>query len=154
MLQMDCNSKLKQGRYSWLKQDCTEHDNTMTLTLTQNWGCLSWAFWGKQHIVLKLRKSGIQCFKWFTIWSWNKGNMVYWSKVEQRARLTSCQIVFGCLGSIFRPFFGLFLWKLGPFGFSFFINPIFGYRAINLAFIQVLVTKFVTGSLRPWELFI
>ena len=69
-------------------------------------------------------------------------------------RLSSGQIVFGCLGSIFRPFFGLFLWKLGPFGFSFFINPVFGYRAINLAFIQVLVTKFATGSLRPWELFI
>ena len=40
-----------------------EHDNTVTLNSIQNWGYLPWVFWGKPHMVFKLRKSKFQCFK-------------------------------------------------------------------------------------------
>ena len=42
------------------------HGSTTPFTLTQNQDYLYSVSWGKLHMVLKLRKSRIQCFKWFT----------------------------------------------------------------------------------------
>ena len=62
-------------------------------------------FLGKLHMVLKLRKSGTQLHKRFVIWSWNKGDMVVWSKAAKR--VCYYRIVYGsnsfCL-------FGLIFW--------------------------------------------
>ena len=96
------------------------------------------------------QKSGFQCFKQITIWSWNKGDMANWSNDAQRA----C-----CYGPnsfwIVRAEFGASSWAqflvaIGPFGFSILTNPIFGCRVIfgNLDFIQILVTKYASWSLK------
>ena len=79
------------------------HGNTIILTLTQNQDYHPWISWGRPHMVLKLRKSRIQCFKWFSNLSWNEGDITGWSNVVQRAcffGLTLGQLLFGCLGLI------------------------------------------------------
>ena len=62
-----------------------EHGSTVMLSLTQNRGYIYWDFWGKPHIVLNLKKSGIQCFKRISIQSWNEGDIADGRKAEQRA---------------------------------------------------------------------
>ena len=112
---------------------CKEHSSTIMLTSTQNRGYLPWAFWEKPHMVLKLKKLGIQCFKQIAIQSWNKRDMVDWIKVAQRACnywIELEPICFLLFGLNFWASFWAFLWQLGPLGFSFFTNPIFGCRAI------------------------
>ena len=54
-------------------------------------------------------------------------------------------IPFSCLG--------LILVAIGPFGFSIFTSPTFGYTSIfgNLDFIQILITKYTIGSLNATE---
>ena len=101
--------------------------------------CLLWAFQGKPHFVLKLRKSRIHYFKQIVIQSWNEGDMVDWSKVAQRA----CNYGIECEPNCFW-LFGLNFWAsfwalfvaIRLIGFIFFfINPIFGYRAILVIWI-------------------
>ena len=52
--------------------------------------------------------------------------------------LSSGQIIFAFLGSIFGLLFGLFFMEIRPFGFCFFLiftNPTFGFKAILIILI-------------------
>ena len=111
--------------------------------LTQNWDYLPWFSWSKPHMVLKLRKSRIQCFKWITIWSWNKGDMVNWCMATQK---TCYEIAYGSnsfllFGLNIRPLLGLFFFffffmAIGSFRvFQFLLTRIFYYRAILVIWI-------------------
>ena len=127
--------ELKRGSYSRLKLDCGK-------IMTTQWRWLQ----------LKIRALSYKIFLVNHIWFWSLGSQKSKAsnelqfKVEMREiwlievrlckghaimGLSSGQIIFSCLGSIF----GLFLWKLGPLGFSFFINPIFGCMAILVIWI-------------------
>ena len=111
---------------------------------------------GKWHMILKL-KSGIKSFKRITIWSWNEGDMANWSNVAERAccygivyRSNSFWLFGLNFGPLLGFYFFIFFVAIGPFGFSILTNPIFGCRVIfgNLDFIQILVTKYASWSLK------
>ena len=130
------------------------HYNIGTSILSQSQDLLHWVSYGKWPMVLKLRNSRIQCFKQITIWSWNDGDMTNQSNTVQKA---CCYCIayepnsFWLFGMNFGPLLlGSFWWQLGLLGFSIFINPIFSCMTIfgNLDFIQILITKYSTGSLK------
>ena len=94
------------------------HGNIVMSILSQNWGYLQPVSYGKSHMILKLRKLGIKCFKWIfevemrEIWSIEamlcKEHTITGSHIGP--------IVFGCLGSFFCAFsWAIFLLVIGSF---------------------------------------
>ena len=154
MLQTYYNLELKQGRYDQLKQGCIKCITTQWCQLWAKIKATSSKFLGVNHI----------CF-------WSLGNQesntsnglqfrVEWERYDQLKHSCTKSML---LCDYIRVQFLLFVWAefwatswaqffmaSGPFGLSIFTNPVFGCKAIfgNLHFIQILITKYATRSLK------
>ena len=106
--------------WSMVAQSASQHSDVI---FKKNWNHLHLVSLRKSHMVLNLRKSEIQCFKWIRIRSWNGGDMTNRSNAMQRAycyRITYESNSFWLFGLNFGPLLlGSFWWKLSLLGFHF-----------------------------------